>query len=269
MDGSSGGKQSKRGKYSEDRDANGLGSLPYSVLHHILSLIPIKDAIRTSLLSKRWQYLWFSIPKLGVRREGVPQKLVASEGDMLENLPTFGNLTELKLEMKRVFLNSEPLATLLRRSPHLRILEIDANVVRTSLLSKRWQYLWFSIPKLRFDKREFLERSILMSFVERALLLRDSSAVEEFSLSCKVRYDGSHINSWIATVAKGQNTLPHYLFRCKTLVKLQLEMPSELVMPSSIYLSSLKEMALKDARFIYHELVQKLFSCPALETLLL
>ncbi|KAI9118763.1 hypothetical protein K1719_010208 [Acacia pycnantha] len=38
--------------------------LPEKVLSHILSFLPTKEAVRTSVLSKRWEYIWTSIPKL-------------------------------------------------------------------------------------------------------------------------------------------------------------------------------------------------------------
>ena len=45
---------------SQDR----LGDLPECLIHHILSLMETKDAIRTCVLSKRWRYLWASVPCL-------------------------------------------------------------------------------------------------------------------------------------------------------------------------------------------------------------
>ncbi|XP_061370313.1 putative FBD-associated F-box protein At5g22720 [Gastrolobium bilobum] len=41
-----------------------LGEMPDCVIHHILSFMETKDAIRTCVLSKRWRYLWTSIPCL-------------------------------------------------------------------------------------------------------------------------------------------------------------------------------------------------------------
>ncbi|CAL5212875.1 unnamed protein product [Lathyrus oleraceus] len=38
-----------------------IGNLPDHILHHILSLMPTKDAIATSILSKRWNYLWMDL----------------------------------------------------------------------------------------------------------------------------------------------------------------------------------------------------------------
>jgi hypothetical protein len=58
----------KKQKLNEEQDTDGnnkcLSNLPEAVLLDILSLLPTKDAARTSLLSKRWKYLWASIPNL-------------------------------------------------------------------------------------------------------------------------------------------------------------------------------------------------------------
>jgi hypothetical protein len=58
----------KKQKLNEEQDIDGngkcLSNLPKEVLLDILSLLPTKDAGRTSLLSKRWEYLWASIPNL-------------------------------------------------------------------------------------------------------------------------------------------------------------------------------------------------------------
>lgn len=41
-----------------------ISMLPDSLLTHILSFLPIEDAIKTDVLSKSWQYLWTTLPSL-------------------------------------------------------------------------------------------------------------------------------------------------------------------------------------------------------------
>lgn len=47
---------------SQDR----VGDLPDCLIHHILSFMETKDAIRTSVLSKWWRYMWTSVPCLNL-----------------------------------------------------------------------------------------------------------------------------------------------------------------------------------------------------------
>lgn len=61
--------KSKKQKLNEEPDVDGntkcLGSLPEVVLRHILSFLPSpKDAVRTSVLSNMWEYLWTSLPNV-------------------------------------------------------------------------------------------------------------------------------------------------------------------------------------------------------------
>ncbi|PKI41641.1 hypothetical protein CRG98_037948 [Punica granatum] len=41
-----------------------LSSLPDELIYHIFSFVPIKELVRTCVLSKRWQHIWASTPYL-------------------------------------------------------------------------------------------------------------------------------------------------------------------------------------------------------------
>lgn len=46
-----------------------LSNLPEPVKVKILALVPLKEAVRTSVLSKRWRQTWFGIPSLIIHEE--------------------------------------------------------------------------------------------------------------------------------------------------------------------------------------------------------
>nr|ACS49601.1 F-box family-4 [Oryza alta] len=52
-----------------DDDGDRISELPDDVLEHMLSFLPAHDAVRTSLLARRWRHLWRSAP--GLRVTGV------------------------------------------------------------------------------------------------------------------------------------------------------------------------------------------------------
>ncbi|KAK9276675.1 hypothetical protein L1049_006211 [Liquidambar formosana] len=41
-----------------------ISVLPKNVIECILEHLPIRDAVRTSILSRKWRYNWISIPQL-------------------------------------------------------------------------------------------------------------------------------------------------------------------------------------------------------------
>ncbi|GAY64528.1 hypothetical protein CUMW_234270 [Citrus unshiu] len=55
----------KRGRPKTNRgNADRISSLPDSVLCHILSYIPTKHVVATSVIAKRWQNVWTAVPNL-------------------------------------------------------------------------------------------------------------------------------------------------------------------------------------------------------------
>jgi hypothetical protein len=145
---------------------------------------------------------------------------------------------------------------------------------RTSVLSKRWEFLWTSIPCLNFGKPLPAKRTLHMNFVERVLCLRDSSDIKELTLNCDVQGDASRVKSWITAAVRrnvqslhiclsdlrGQFSLPHRVFTCETLESFVLDMPCILKVPPIICFSNLKVLSIQSVTFSDDYTIQPLFS---------
>lgn len=167
------------------------------------------------------------------------------------------------------------------------------DVLKTSILSKRWNYLWTSVLNLDFDDallhanetdcQDPPDEICFVNFVERVLLLRDASNIKKFRLSCRVFFDALRINSWI-TYAITRNVhelnlcvfvedrlvLPSSMFCSQTLTSLKIEMNCILELPTSIHFPSLKTLHLSLITFPDDDSTQKLFTgCRVLEELVI
>ncbi|KAL5718228.1 hypothetical protein ACHQM5_011157 [Ranunculus cassubicifolius] len=68
MDTSASAGPSKRQKvveeHNNDKNEDRISELPENILHYLLSFLPTKYALGTSVLSKRWRFLWTSVHNL-------------------------------------------------------------------------------------------------------------------------------------------------------------------------------------------------------------
>ncbi|KAL4606397.1 hypothetical protein ACB092_09G099600 [Castanea dentata] len=62
-----------------DDDKDIISSLPDSLLTHILSFLPIRDAVSTSILSSRWSPLWTLVPVLYLNQQELVERLFYEE----------------------------------------------------------------------------------------------------------------------------------------------------------------------------------------------
>lgn len=72
------------GKETQCLDLDIISILPVNIIESILSLMPIRDALRTSVLSKKWRYCWRSMPKIKFTDTTVDLHSSNSGGTQLE-----------------------------------------------------------------------------------------------------------------------------------------------------------------------------------------
>ncbi|KAK9937697.1 hypothetical protein M0R45_014470 [Rubus argutus] len=123
-------------------------------------------------------------------------------------------------------------------------------VVRTSILSTRWKDVWACVPNLYLDDLEFSSSADFVAFVDRVLLVRDSSAIRKFRLHFNngQAEDFSLVDAWIRTAVRcnvveldlsvdseGEEMFewPESLLTCKTLMIWTLWLNHSIPIPTS------------------------------------
>ncbi|KAI3842676.1 hypothetical protein MKX03_027340 [Papaver bracteatum] len=87
-----------------------ISELPEPLIHHILSFLPTQCVVSTSVLSKRWRYIWTSVPVLDLRDVEFPSVArlldTNAEHERVENLYSLQfqrlmNFVDKKLSLHR------------------------------------------------------------------------------------------------------------------------------------------------------------------------
>ncbi|XP_074273914.1 F-box/LRR-repeat protein At3g59190-like [Silene latifolia] len=167
--------------------------------------------------------------------------------------------------------------------------------VRTSILSRRWRYLFTLTDCLSFDDapcikyrddiktNEPASKKMFKKFVYEFLKVHKKSPIRKFSLVCQYTYNKSDLNTWVKHVVErgvqevhyhvDKNELSDDLVMCETLVNLKVEgyfLYHNMQIPLSSWLPSLKILHLNLVRFIDdHSFERLLSSCEFLEELTL
>lgn len=160
----------------------------------------------------------------------------------------------------------------------------------TSVLSKKWRYLFAFVPNLDLDESVYLNpenetevSSSFMDFVDRVLALQGNSPLHKFSLKIGDGVEPDRIIPWINNVLeRGVSDLdlhvymetefvfPSEMFLSKTLVRLKL-MLYPLLEFEDVYLPKLKTLYIDSCYFEKYGigLTKLLSGCPILEDLVL
>ncbi|XP_027060754.1 F-box/FBD/LRR-repeat protein At3g14710-like [Coffea arabica] len=170
------------------------------------------------------------------------------------------------------------------------------DAVRTSVLSRKWEYKWTSIHNLTFDDRKRFcysprrrkwkrtkqpKKTDFMNFVDRVLALSKNSSIKECHLLFLDVYDPFRMKTWI-TAALSSNVqrllisyaadlvFPRWFFTSDSLMKLELKF-CKIKIPMNISLSNLRILDIHDVEFQNDESLQSshlVFTFPVLEEFL-
>ncbi|KAJ8564707.1 hypothetical protein K7X08_001167 [Anisodus acutangulus] len=102
--------ESKRAAVEEDNEDR-FSALPNNLIDDILMLLPVHDAARTSILSKKWRYIWAMLPNLVLDKQFCNKLTVESQYVLKETidkilLQHLGDMVKILLDVSRINLCS-------------------------------------------------------------------------------------------------------------------------------------------------------------------
>ncbi|GFZ06485.1 RNA-binding CRS1 / YhbY (CRM) domain-containing protein [Actinidia rufa] len=162
------------------------------------------------------------------------------------------------------------------------------DVIRTSVLAKRWKHVWFFVPCLNFSllKRPKYKE---VAFINRTLLLYKGPKIQKLNITLTYsKADAHRIDSWVH-FASAHNVneisldldfykiwrdnplldiykVPHFIFSSTSLTVLTL-VRCVIVFPINYRLSSLKILSLEEVYFSSGAIMDLISSSPILEFL--
>ncbi|KAL0704355.1 hypothetical protein Bca4012_070780 [Brassica carinata] len=220
------------------RDSDSLSNLPDSLLCKILSDIPTKESVCTSVLSKRWRNLWLDVPALDLNsREFLDQDVFVSFMDRFVCSEDKQHLEIFKLKYQVFYHDTSLFKSWIDAVARSRVRHLDTSRFKSWIdaVARSWVHL---------------DTSRFKSWIDAVARRR----VRHLDVRNELWYDG---------IAK----MPPSLYSCERLVNLHLYRVS-LDHPESVSLPCVKIMHLEMVRYDDDSTLETLISsCPVLEEL--
>ncbi|GMJ11502.1 hypothetical protein like AT3G59200 [Hibiscus trionum] len=170
---------------------------------------------------------------------------------------------------------------------HILSFSPTKDAVRTSILSRRWRYLFASMPTLDFYSclRDLPRRNVnnFWGFVDRLLFFPNRVSLECFRLHDPTSKDDDHLRLYdcisaalwrgakeIVIYSRNCPVFPTLLFTSQSLMVLKLNIEGEMKIPADVCLPNLKTLHLTNLVFVVGSSILRLISsCHVLEDLVL
>ncbi|KAJ0046229.1 hypothetical protein Pint_04897 [Pistacia integerrima] len=212
--------------------------------------------------------------------------------DSIMSMEAFVSLLNLKAREFLMERNADVGKDIISKLPDSILIHILSflpikDVLRTSVLSTRWKYLWTSISNIYFDEtsNNFPSgmRASIRDSVNKVFLLHDPSSIQKFRLRSRRSVSRSRLNSWVSTAISHKVEeldlhlpvspsfkLPDTLFTSDTLSILKLNMEIVFKVPRFTRFSNLRTLSLRKVKFHGNQYAEHLFSaCLVLQELVL
>ncbi|KAK6160411.1 hypothetical protein DH2020_003792 [Rehmannia glutinosa] len=154
--------------------------------------------------------------------------------------------------------------------------------VATSILARRWRFLWSHVPNLAFNECDYkTDLNVNKGFFDilyRVMLQYRVQNMNTFRLACSDNNNEYQLETCIiAAIVRNVKNLyldldslvdvPSCLFNCKTLVDLSLHVFDDI--PMTVCLLALKKLRLHSLKYVSDESLPRMLSgCPVLEELI-
>ncbi|XP_031278053.1 F-box/FBD/LRR-repeat protein At1g13570-like [Pistacia vera] len=172
-----------------------ISDLPQSIIESILTRLPIRDAVRTSILSSKWRYRWATITHLVFDENCVA---LFNERPLAEN-------SLVKFITRALFLHQGPIhkfqlsTTRLQCSPEIDqwILFLSRNDIR-ELVLEVGEEEWFRVPSCLFNCRKLTRLELFRCEFDPPLAFKGFSCLKSLNLH-QVLVAGEAIESLISS----------------------------------------------------------------------